>query len=847
MDAKTMTAEQKIKAFVKKHFKNGKIKYEFSDFPSLSYSTIYYKKNQQTGVKEQFYSNLMLNDGKVVTTSVRPTFYNAKRTNMKETDGAVCLSTGVYFKLAYFKCDTELEVASFTQIWVKSNKNRPESMHDLTVYVGETYMIAKGFPKVFTKDGEIDYKNGQFKTIRDWRTYERGIGCWHEIHHFDDSVYVYGFANYLGEIGRSTASNVREFKKLFPENTWVSASGGKLNPSTYNVKGWFKGYIKNTERVFRDHQTPKEKQAAKLLSEVKLSEVSEIKDLFLKNANNLQIDMRYAYDWVYLDPEEADKLNYRGIVSEISDGYVVLRVFTVAAKIQRENRGYYYNSFNVKDISSKEIIGEPTETARIYLSETKDNFIFGMIYDAVNKMWVPMNKNIVEDYNNTPICNPENIKKSVKVKYTLEMCMGYTKFLEDRREYMPKRPDILSLTALFAAVKHPIAEQMYKAGYPYVAYQLLTNGSKKFQKNILGYEGVIKPGELFKKIDMNKSQLKFLNDALKEDIIDHHSIFNYNWVGFEGKPYHFLFKFFANAKVFKDIDDETAKYAIISALRFFSAFSHLYGADIFMDTNMYESYEQRDARVLNNPKKIEWLKVIAKIAWKDNKNEINNIRTNSNRVFKLARDTTLSYNRYLGLVLGYNRRVDVNLAELVENNGYYVIDFSNITSYNDLVRLHDAVTALANNIQNERDKVRLEEEENRHKKFIKKRKELFEYSDNEYMIRVPEKLEEITKEGAVLAHCVAGYVTNVANGQTNIVFLRKKSAPMTPFYTIEVKNDKLIQVHGYRNKHLGLNPEAVPFILRWLRDKNIHYMDSQVLDTGAGYSPNHILIPKPVI
>ena len=50
----------------------------------------------------------------------------------------------------------------------------------------------------------------------------------------------------------------------------------------------------------------------------------------------------------------------------------------------------------------------------------------------------------------------------------------------------------------------------------------------------------------------------------------------------------------------------------------------------------------------------------------------------------------------------------------------------------------------------------------------------------------------------------------MAEGKTNILFIRKKTAPDTPFFTVEVSNElRIIQCHGYRNEAENPKPEEI--------------------------------------
>ena len=84
-------------------------------------------------------------------------------------------------------------------------------------------------------------------------------------------------------------------------------------------------------------------------------------------------------------------------------------------------------------------------------------------------------------------------------------------------------------------------------------------------------------------------------------------------------------------------------------------------------------------------------------------------------------------------------------------------------------------------------------------KHIEERKQL-EFSDGNLMIIQPKQLSDIAYEGKSLSHCVGGYAERHAKGALSIMFIRKKSEPDKPYYTMEVSADgKIVQVRGKRN------------------------------------------------
>ena len=121
-------------------------------------------------------------------------------------------------------------------------------------------------------------------------------------------------------------------------------------------------------------------------------------------------------------------------------------------------------------------------------------------------------------------------------------------------------------------------------------------------------------------------------------------------------------------------------------------------------------------------------------------------------------------------------------------------------------------------------------------KFNKKRIEKYEKIGDEFEIIVPREPKDIINEGASLNHCVGGYLESVASGYKTILFLRKVSEPDKSFYTIEVGNSNIIQIHGNHNKWLGNNPEAIQFVIDWLKDIQVYCSLRILFNLGQGYS-----------
>lgn len=93
------------------------------------------------------------------------------------------------------------------------------------------------------------------------------------------------------------------------------------------------------------------------------------------------------------------------------------------------------------------------------------------------------------------------------------------------------------------------------------------------------------------------------------------------------------------------------------------------------------------------------------------------------------------------------------------------------------------------------------------------------FAEDEYVIRVPDYPRELVMESAALHHCVRMYVSWVIDGDTRILFLRKKSKPDEPFATIEVKRGKVIQLKAAFNQKAPA--KAQRFVQRWATVKKL--------------------------
>jgi hypothetical protein len=70
---------------------------------------------------------------------------------------------------------------------------------------------------------------------------------------------------------------------------------------------------------------------------------------------------------------------------------------------------------------------------------------------------------------------------------------------------------------------------------------------------------------------------------------------------------------------------------------------------------------------------------------------------------------------------------------------------------------------------------------------------------NGLILIVPANSAAIKEEGEALHHCVGTYIERVAKGETAIFFIRKENEPNKPYYTLEWRDNKVIQCRGMNN------------------------------------------------
>jgi len=86
--------------------------------------------------------------------------------------------------------------------------------------------------------------------------------------------------------------------------------------------------------------------------------------------------------------------------------------------------------------------------------------------------------------------------------------------------------------------------------------------------------------------------------------------------------------------------------------------------------------------------------------------------------------------------------------------------------------------------------------------------ERFSFTDGHFVIRPARSVQELFDEGQALHHCVGRYAERYALGETDLFLMRRVSAPDTPYCTVEMRGEMLIQARGERNRPLREDEQA---------------------------------------
>lgn len=379
----------------------------------------------------------------------------------------------------------------------------------------------------------------------------------------------------------------------------------------------------------------------------------------------------------------------------------------------------------------------------------------------------------------------------------------------------------------------PAIEQFYKAGYKYIANYLMSASAKSDIEHLFGYKKYSKSANIYELSGMNKPQLELVDKMFEEKKKNPYKP-TAVYTGLTVTPCSVIktVRFVSGVKNLSSLTDKDSDFYFGMAKGIDRACSNYHDLLYFVggDNSVYTCYRNKSKTNKDNWVYMNKTRNIHPTTSEQNEKD----RKNLLKLMRLQEKTDKK---------GLNEDVfkifsdALNLFKQISNTNRPDIDLYACKDINELHRYHNMLIEINIADKEARDK---EEQERLNKlaaKLYDQRKEKFEYADDNFSIVIPEEMNKITKEGVYLHHCVGGYISRVAEGRTNILFLRKNENIDIPFFTIEVNNhNEIIQIHGLYNRWLGNEPDAVKFVINWIHEKGIKCPVNIVLNKGQGYS-----------
>ena len=195
----------------------------------------------------------------------------------------------------------------------------------------------------------------------------------------------------------------------------------------------------------------------------------------------------------------------------------------------------------------------------------------------------------------------------------------------------------------------------------------------------------------------------------------------------------------------------------------------------------------------------------------------------------IAKQQKLTKERELFMVYADYIRDCKSLAENYNMGHIYNLSNEAVLFPQDLVQAHQTTIELVNMERDrkamldfERSKGKIAKGisaiEKKYKKLLPKLKKKYSYQADGYVIVIPPNLIDLHREGIAMHNCVGGYKERVANGSTQVVYIRKLDDAENSFGTMEISpsSEKIIQARGKYNKDLP--EEAKAFVNKFEHD-----------------------------
>lgn len=367
--------------------------------------------------------------------------------------------------------------------------------------------------------------------------------------------------------------------------------------------------------------------------------------------------------------------------------------------------------------------------------------------------------------------------------------------------FEPNDKGLTCLNAVFGTLLHPVLEQMHKAGYPELTKRCLSNTISHDIKQLFGDNVTEKKSlNLYQNLGVNRTILKKMEK-----------------IASDANGFHHLNNLLPIIKEFCGCD--------VRALDSKSVDDWFEFVKNFTGNSPQYIYKQYTSLY----------KIVGRYHWGY---ELSNITIEQKEGYRKE----FRYLFHLWKKEHANTHIDgvrlwkdiISQLTMIDNEFAPAnINLLSMRSYRDLIDTHDYLLAYSNSIRTMAfDK---QEQSKRFKKMQGIRKEHYEVIGNNFSVLVPEKLSQIVDEGIALHHCVKTYTDRVASGETTILFLRRTNDKDKPFYTIEVRNGIITQIHGFGNKWIGNDLDAARFMYHYCQSKGLHCDMDILINKGQGY------------
>lgn len=725
-----------------------------------------------------------IEEGVVKNAGARVKYYHNCSTGVQGTD-LLSVMTGRGLKFwerkgkrtygIYPKYDKKNDMMNLIFCWIDSSPLKPGDIRHWTRY--DDFHV--------TRDKQMYYSPGIWSNDPDTGGY-----CYHpvKLDYYESSKYLItnlGFDickyEFINEVDSTTFDDfMAELEPMLPENKIVALTGNKMisidSPITYTQ------YLRTTASLKKKGGPKQEK--IDLLTAIDLKEV-EIPDVVTESNCGTR---------------EFSKLTQN------------VETFAVLERVNRDTPTCVIRTFS--KIPGENLIREGyrlyVEGKNVYTCKPREDGVF--IYTPLYTNPMNWNFSLAE-------FNEEDTKGTL---------------LEYFGEVVQKIPCEIRSRAIWAFIKWPIIEQLYKAGYFNIMNWVLfnSNGSNPWEMLERTFGRLTDDKKFLKKLGVNSEQLTYVNDHPEALVV-----VRTNWGEHDlMSPFTFI-KDILDNRVLEYYERRTASSISIAGLDietfqmyvdFIIEYYKILGVQDIKNENGYLKYEDMSAEYGNYWNYFSdyryfpmiFKNLIELYSPETAKSMMPSLLTLIKKKVTLGNRRTNDYYYYDNNYQSNAVSVYNDYLNMVKQLGTTSSLRPKFRDLDNLVDMHDSTISILNL---QRDRIKVEQWDKRCKE-IKR----WEFEDKElgYKVIAPKAPTDLSKEGHDLCHCVKSYIDRVANGTTNIMFIRKIEDEETCFFTVEVSNEGYIeQVHGLRNINVdGVKkeePNLGKFVHRWAKAQKL--------------------------